>query len=149
MSNSSLRLGQAVPAKPVVPPPAAKPAVASVPDSIADRLKALERGDLTLAVKQGEQHIKELPAGHWTLRLEVACQGDTLREVTHGFRGGRPDLFVLPIKWRDGRSCYQVLYGQFPTRDAAEHQMKRLPATFLANGNRPKAFRLSDIPKLQ
>jgi len=135
-------------AKPEPKPEPVKPAK-PVSTTIADRLAALTKGDLVLAVKQGEARVKELPASRWTLRLEIACQGDTLREVTHGFRREQPDLYVLPIKWRDGRSCYQVFYGQFPSREAAERQMSRLPATFRANGNRPKAFKLSDIPKLQ
>jgi len=42
-----------------------------------------------------------------------------------------------------------VLYGHFPSKEAAEKQLKHLPATFLANGNRPKSFKMSEIPKLQ
>ena len=60
-----------------------------------------------------------------------------------------PDLFLLPIAMRDGRSCYQVLYGRFPSEAVAEKQRKRLPASFLADRNRPKLFRFSDIPKHQ
>jgi hypothetical protein len=135
--------------KPAVQPEPPNPVLKAVRTTISDRLAALNKGDLALAVRQGEARVKELPPSHWTLRLEIACQGETLKGVTQGFRRDRPDLFVLPIKWHDGRSCYQVLYGQFPSREAAERGMKRLPSTFLTNGNRPKPFKISDIPKLQ
>jgi len=83
------------------------------------------------------------------LRLEIACQGDTIRRLVGIFKGKEPDIFLLPIGMRDGRVCYQVLFGRFPTLPAAEKQLKRLPASFLADRNRPKIFRFSEIPKLQ
>ena len=130
------------------PEPKAEPA-RPVSTRIADRLSALNHGDLELAVRQGQARVKEIPSSHWSLRLEIACQGETLREVSKGFKGAPPDLFLLPIKLHDGRGCYQVLYGNFPTKEAAERQVKHLPATFLADRNRPRAFRVNEIPKAQ
>ena len=120
-----------------------------VDSSIPARLKALEQGDLDLAMRQGQRLAKGIPPGHWTLRLEIACQGDTIRRLVEIFKGKGPDIFLLPIGMRDGRVCYQVLYGRFPTQAVAEKQLKHLPASFLADRNRPKIFRFSDIPKLQ
>ncbi len=117
--------------------------------SIPARLKALEQGDLEQALRQGERLAREVPRGHYTLRLEIACQGDTIRHLVEIFKGQEPDIFLRPISMRDGRVCYQVLYGRFPTQLAAEKQMKRLPASFLADRNRPKAFRYGEIPKVQ
>jgi len=151
----------APPAPPAAPEPAPKPEPAPVPKpepaakadtvdtSIPARLKALEQGDLDLAVRQGQKLAKGIPPGHWTLRLEIACQGDTIRRLVEIFKGKGPDIYLLPIAMRDGRVCYQVLYGRFPTQAAAERQLKHLPASFLADRNRPKIFRFSDIPKLQ
>ena len=144
---------KAAPAKPepvkAAPPAKPEPPLKPVSTAVAARLAALDKGDLALAVRQGEARVKEIPASHWTLRLEIACMGETLRSVSQGFKHERPDLFLLPIKWRDGRGCYQVLYGHFPSKEAAEKQLKHLPATFLASGNRPKAFKVSEIPKIQ
>ena len=61
-------------AKPEAKPdakPAAKPEPPpkAVSATVADRLQALAKGDLTLAVRQGEQRAKDIPAGHWALRL--------------------------------------------------------------------------------
>jgi len=138
-----------VPAEPEAPARPAPATRAADNISLSARLKALEVGDLELAVRQGRRLAKEVPPGHYTLRLEVACQGDTIRRVVELFKGKDPDIFLLPIAMRDGRSCYQVLYGRFPSEAVAEKQRKRLPASFLADRNRPKLFRFSDIPKHQ
>jgi septal ring-binding cell division protein DamX len=129
-----------------VPIPAAK-ASGPVPTSLSARLGALEQGDLDLAVRQGRRLVREIPPAHCTLRLEIACQGDTIRRVVELFKGRQPDLFLLPMPMRDGRGCYQVLFGRFPTPQAAERALKRLPASFLADRNRPKVFRFSELQK--
>ena len=142
---------QEPPAKPESKPeikPEPKPA-AKVSTTVHDRLAALAKGDLGLAVRQGAARMKELPGSHWALRLEIACQGDTIRRVSAVFKGEEPDLYLLPMTLRDGRTCYQVLYGNFPSKDAAEKRVKHLPAPFLADRNRPKAFRLADLPTEQ
>jgi hypothetical protein len=136
----------AAPAKPL---PVAKAPEPPVADTIAARLAAIDRGDLALAEKQGEKIVKDTPAGHFTLRLEIACQGDTIRRVAEIFKGQEPDIFLLPMAMRDGRTCYQVLYGRFPSEQAALTQVKRLPASFLADRNRPKPFKFSDLRKVQ
>jgi septal ring-binding cell division protein DamX len=50
---------------------------------------------------------------------------------------------------RGGRGCYQVLYGNFPTKEAALKEAKRLPASFQSEKDRPKLFKFSEIPKEQ
>lgn len=117
--------------------------------SLADRLEALRRGDLAKALAQGRQRVKETAAGHWTLRLEIACQGDTIRHVADLFKDGKPDLFLMPMTLRDGRGCYQILYGDFPSKEAAEKEAKRLPPAFTAEHNRARPFRYGDIPAEQ
>jgi hypothetical protein len=140
-------------AAPAAPKPAPAPAAAAKPaakettvsTAIPARLAALEHGELDLAVKQGRRVVQEGPASHWTLRLEIACQTDTIQRVPQVFAGQQPDLFLLPMPMRDGRTCYQVFIGRFATQAAALAEIKRLPAAFRAD--RPKAMRLADIPK--
>ena len=134
-------------AAPAAPAPAAK--AAPVATTIAARLAALEKGDLELAVKQGKRVLQEAPPSHWTLRLEIACQGDTIRRVAEVFGGKQPDLFLLPMAMRDGRVCYQVFYGRFPSESAARLESKHLPATFRETQNLPKLLRLSEVAKHQ
>jgi hypothetical protein len=131
--------------EPVKPEPKAKAVGASIPE----RLEAMRKGDLEKAVAQGAQRVKEAPAEHWVLRLEIACQGDTIRRVAELFKNEKPDIFLLPMTLRGGRGCYQVLYGNFPTKEAALKEAKRLPASFQSEKDRPKLFKFSEIPKEQ
>ncbi|BDU71730.1 DUF4388 domain-containing protein [Mesoterricola silvestris] len=131
------------------PEPKPEPKAKPIGASISERLEALRKGDLTRAVAQGAQRVKEAPAGHFSLRLEIACQGETIRRVPDLFRDGKPDLFLLPMTLRDGRTCYQILYGNFPSKEAAEREAKRLPPAFQAEKDRPRVFRFTEIPKEQ
>ena len=133
------------PEPPVTPPqPAARPGT-----SLQERSDSLRKGDLDLAIRQGEAFLQEGPASHWTVRLEIACMGETMKRAVDYFPEGKADLFVLPIALKDGRTCYQVFYGKFPSRKAAERQTAGLPKAFHEGGNRPKVFRISEIPSRQ
>lgn len=142
-------LPAAKPSEPAPQPKVEPKTPVRIGTSLAERLATLAKGDLDLALRQGDQRIKELPASHWILRLEIACQGDTIRRVAELFKGEQPDLLLLSIQLRDGRTCYQVFHGHYPSRAAAEAQIQRLPAAFRAEGNKPKAFKISEIPKRQ
>lgn len=131
-------------AKPTPPPEPAPLALGA-----ADRCQALRKGDLALAVRQGQAFRKALKSGNWTLRLEIACQTDTLQKAVGFFPERDPDLWVLPLGLRDGRGCYQLFMGSFPTRSAAERQIDRLPSAFRAGGNRPRPFRADEISERQ
>jgi septal ring-binding cell division protein DamX len=117
--------------------------------SIKERAEALRQGDFDRALEQGKRLVAEMPRKHWTLRLEIACQPETVKRAVAFFEDSKPDLFILPMRLRDGRNCYQVFFGNFPSEAAAEQQAKRLPAAFKAGGNKPKAFCFSDIPSRQ
>lgn len=139
------------PPEPVTPPtPEPEPPAPTVlGTSAADRSDALMKGDLDRAVRQGEAFAAEGPRGQWTLRLEIACMGETLRRAVEFFPEGEADLFVLPITLKDGRTCYQVFYGKFPSQAAAERQSKSLPKAFHEGGNKPRPFRISELPSRQ
>jgi len=123
-----------------------KPApIKEVGHSVAERVEALRKGDIALAVRQGERHLKELSKSHWTLRLEIACQPETLRRAVGLFDSPKPDLWVLPLALRDGRGCFQVFEGHYANRAMAEKAIRKLPAAFHSEGNRPKPFKIGDI----
>jgi hypothetical protein len=126
------------------PQPSARPGT-----SLQERNESLRKGDLELAIRQGEAFLQEGPASHWTVRLEIACMGETLKRAVDYFPEGKADLFVLPIALKDGRTCYQVFYGKLPSRKAAERETRGLPKAFHEGGNRPKVFRISEIPARQ
>lgn len=130
------------PARPLPEPKPAGPA------SREDRYKAIAAGSWKLALIQGEAQRKHL-RGKWTLRLEIACQGSTVQHAAELLRKQEPDLFLLPMTMRDGRTCYQVFLGEYRSEAAALRAARRLPAPFLAEGNRPKPFRVAEIPAHQ
>ncbi|HLP31405.1 MAG TPA: DUF4388 domain-containing protein [Geothrix sp.] len=125
----------------------AKPEVTAVP-SKAERLQAITQGNWKLALAQGAAQRKALQ-GRWSLRLEIACQGSTVQHAADLMKAQDPDLFLVPMAMRDGRTCYQVFVGSFGSEAAAKAAAKRLPAPFLAEGNRPKPFRVAQIPDRQ
>lgn len=124
------------------------PPTQSAPASLGDRLAALKAGQMDRAVAQGRQHFKGLKGSRWSLRLEVACQTVTVQRAVD-MLGGQPDLWIVPMRMRDGKDCYQVMLGDFPNEHAADQAAKKLPAAFHAPGNRPKAFRLDQLPDKQ
>ena len=127
--------------------PAPKPAATAV-SSRAERLQSLLQGDLKKALSQGTAYLKTLD-GRWSLRLEIACQGDTVQHAADLLKDRDPDLFLLPMVMRDGRTCYQVYFGSFGSEAAAREAATKLPPPFLAEGNRPKPFRVAQIPDRQ
>ena len=127
--------------------PVQKRETSTVP-SKADRLQTIIQGDWKRAMSQGAIQRKALQ-GRWTLRLEIACQGSTVQHATDLLKAQDPDLFLVPMAMRDGRTCYQVFLGSFGSEAAAKAAAKKLPAPFLAEGNRPKAFRVAQIPDRQ
>lgn len=136
------------PAKPVPPTlPAPKPE-ASTTSSKAERLQAILQGDLKRAVAQGEGQKKALRE-RWSLRLEIACQGSTVQHAADLLKDKDPDLFLLPMAMRDGRTCYQIFLGSFGSEAAAKAAALKLPPPFLVEGNRPKPFRVAQIPDRQ
>jgi len=130
------------------PPAAAKPEPAPSSHTKADRLQVILQGDLKRALTQGAAQRKAIH-GKWTLRLEIACQGETVQHAAGLLKTQDPDLFVVPITMRNGRTCYQVFLGAFGSEAAAKAAAKKLPSPFLAEGNRPKPFRAAQIPDRQ
>jgi septal ring-binding cell division protein DamX len=97
---------------------------------------------------QGALQRKTLQ-GRWTLRLEIACQGSTVQQAAELLKDHDPDLFLVPMAMRDGRTCYQVFLGSFGSEAAARAAAQKLPSPFRAEGNRPKPFRVAQIPDRQ
>jgi hypothetical protein len=118
----------------------------AVPFAPEDRLAALRGGDIKTALDQGARHLGTLAKADWTLRLEIACQGETLQKAARMLEAKQPDLFLRPMAMRDGRTCYQVFMGHFASKAAAEKAIPGLPAPFHAGGNKPRAFRVDEIP---
>jgi len=132
--------------KPPVVVVAKEPKTASSVAPVGDRLQAIQNGDLARALELGRQRIRAIPAGHWTLRLEIADLPSTLKNAVGAFPSGDADLFIAPIKLRGGKTSYQLFLGDYASRAEAERAAKKVPGIFLEGGQRPKPYLASAIP---
>lgn len=132
------------PAKETAPKPEIKPE--TKPSNLPKgRLDALRRGDMKLASEQGAKRLREIPGKRWTLRLVIACQVDTVKRAVDMFGSTEPDLWVRPLSLK-GKGCYQIFLGSYPSREAAEAQISKLPSEFQSKGSRAYPFMVSEIP---
>lgn len=138
-------LAPAKPAPAQQPPPAsAKP----VDISTAARFASIADGNTSKAIDQGKAYQDTLSKSTWTIRLVVACDAGTLQNCAREIGTVRPELFLASIRLRDGRACYQLFFGKFSTKAAADAEAKKLPEFFWKN-NTPKITQLSDISTTQ
>ena len=131
---------------PQVAPPAPAPATATEGALREARLEALRRGQMDRALELGRVRLRAIPAGHWTLRLEIANLPATLRTAVEAYGAVRPDLFIAPIRLRNGATAYQLFLGDYPTRAAAERAAQAVPAAFREGGQRPLPLLATQIP---
>lgn len=96
---------------------------------------------------QGSVHRAALKEA-WVLRLEVACQPDTLARAVAAFKE-QADLFLLPMSMKDGRTCHQVCLGRYASEAEAQAAIANLPGLFTEGGNRPRPFQASNLPEKQ
>jgi hypothetical protein len=97
------------------------------------------------SLELGRRRIEAIPAGRWTIRLEIADLPSTLGHAVAAFPAGQPDLFIAPIKLRGGKTSYQLFLGEYATKAEAERAAKTVPAFFLEGGQRPKPFLAAGI----
>ncbi|MFN8012706.1 MAG: hypothetical protein U0P81_15155 [Holophagaceae bacterium] len=139
------------PAPPTEPQPAAPPPAEPKPAAPGAELRwsTLRAGKVEQALAQGRAHLKTLPQGRWILRLEIACQAETLRNAAAWMEPRSKDLFILPMDLRSGQTCNQLFLGSFGSRGEAEAEIAKLPPPFREGGNKPRAFQVSEIPTRQ
>jgi hypothetical protein len=135
-------------AKPAPEPAKPAPPVVSGPASKSQRLQTIGQGNWKQAIAEGTAQRESLQS-RWTLRLEIACEGATVQQAAELLKKQDPDLFIVPMAMRDGRICYQVFLGSYGSEAAAKAAAQSLPAPFLVEGNRPKPFRVAQIPDRQ
>ena len=131
---------------PAEPKPVAEPKPAADP-SAAARWASLHKNDWEGALAQGSAHRAALKDA-WVLRLEVACQPDTLARAVAAFKEPA-DLFLVPMAMKDGRTCRQVCLGRFASEAEAQAAIAHLPALFTDGGAKPRPFQASALPEKQ
>jgi hypothetical protein len=75
------------------------------------------------------------PATRYTIQLMLACEVSSL---TDAWKHDRPEgTMWLVASTHRGRSCYRVLWGRYPTLEAARAGQDRVPEHFRTRTNRP------------
>ena len=71
----------------------------------------------------------------FAIQLELACEVPSLTEAwAHDRPAGK--MWVVPTSYR-GRTCFRVLWGRYPTREAAESGLAGAPGFFSTSRNHP------------
>ena len=106
------------------PQPTAAPAAAP-----RGRQKWLDR-----AARDGRRADADRRA-RFTIQLELVCQEESLSDA---WKYDRPSgtMWLLTTPFQD-QTCFRVLWGRYPTREAAQRALARAPAFFTTSSNRP------------
>jgi septal ring-binding cell division protein DamX len=79
-------------------------------------------------------------SGAYTIQLLMACQDDTVRRAVENGRSS-PEMFILSTTFQ-GRSCYRVYWGRYPSQKRAQEALLRdIPSAF--RSERPRVTRLA------
>jgi hypothetical protein len=72
---------------------------------------------------------------HFTIQAELACETQTLIDA---WKYDRPagTLWVLTTPY-DGKTCFRVLWGRYPSKEAARRALSGVPPFFSSNHNKP------------
>ncbi len=129
--------------EPVKPPervesPRRSPMLEKSDDEQAGRERLLA-GDYRAAARHFGRQVSEGPGGY-TVQLLMACQDDTVRRAVENGRSS-PELFILSTTFQ-GRSCYRVYWGRYPSQKRAQEAMLRdIPSAFIRE--KPRVTRLA------
>lgn len=92
-----------------------------------DARRLLEQGRYQESASAFDVEARGIKAAY-TINIEVACQPETIAKGLQA-AGGDRSFFILPYDLH-GRSCFVVLWGQYPSRAAAEAAFAALPEFF-------------------
>jgi septal ring-binding cell division protein DamX len=70
----------------------------------------------------------------YAIQLELACEIGSLVDAFRHDRGST--MWVVPTSFQ-GKTCFRVLWGHYPTPEAGRRAMSGAPAFFSTPSNRP------------
>jgi septal ring-binding cell division protein DamX len=82
-----------------------------------------------------QQRARADRKAHFTIQLELACE---VASLTDAWKHDRPagTMWVLSTPFQ-GRTCFRVLWGRYPTREAARRGLANIPSFFSTPRNHP------------
>jgi hypothetical protein len=127
-------------ARPTPPRPrptarAARPAPTAAPRVPAASGRPQSRQGWVERAERDEKSADSDREARFSVQLELACEVPSLTEA---FAHDRPagTMWVVKTSFR-GRTCFRVLWGRYPSREAAETGLSGAPAFFSTPRNHP------------
>jgi len=132
---------------PATPPPFAPAATtagsapATQPAPPADDARALlQAGSYPEASRVFASDLKAAGAGAATIQLLIACSAETVQKAVQNV--GAMELVIVPHRF-EGKDCYRLCWGIYPSTQQATAAVRSLPAYFSAQ--RPRVVRAAEI----
>jgi septal ring-binding cell division protein DamX len=128
------------------PEPAPTPAPPSpAPEPpLSPALRDVKDGNVANAATFWKHELQQHKS-RFTIQLVIACESKTVLDAFETLQYSS-DAAVVPLKFQ-GRSCYRVVYGIYPSKDAADRAASDLPAVFLRQTSPASSVPVSKILK--
>ena len=131
----------APPAAPVTTLSAAAPSTSAAAPA-RDPRALLQAGRYPDAARLFASDLKAAGRSAATIQLLIACSTETVQKAVENV--GAMELVIVPHQFQ-GRSCYRVCWGIYPTPDKATAAVRMLPAYFREHGATPRVMPASEI----
>ena len=130
-------------AAPVAAPSAAAPPPATAPPAPGGDARALlQGGNYPEAARLFTADLKAAGRSAVTVQILIACSTETVQKAVESV--GAMELLIVPIR-HQGRDCYRLAWGTYPTAGQATAAMRMLPGYFRQPGVKPKVVPVSEI----
>lgn len=123
-----------------VPAPSPRPAAAATPPRVgahpaAEAAPGGSRAAWLERAARDRQRASADKKTRYAVQVELACE---IPSLVDAWKYDRPagSLWVLATPFQ-GKTCFRVLWGRYPTRDAAHRAVAKAPAFFTSARNRP------------
>jgi septal ring-binding cell division protein DamX len=123
-------------------PPTTVPARSSEPVTLAQARTLMRQGQLPQAARGFAGNVRGAPSGTLSVQLLVACAPETVQKALDGVPSD--ELFILPVHY-NGRDCFRMCWGLYPTPAKATSAMRALPEYFRAGGAKPKVAPVASL----
>jgi hypothetical protein len=95
-----------------------------------------------LIVRSGhsDRAVEEVEAGNWTLVIDMGCEPEDLQRILRVADQNAEDVRAIRVGNEDGPPCWRLVWGDFPTEDAAVRAVGEIPDKLRRNGFDPHAI---------
>jgi hypothetical protein len=129
-------------AVPTIPAPPATVPASSGPVSLVQARTLMRQGQLPQAARGFASNVKAAPGGTLSVQLLVACAPETVQKAAAAVDS--PELYILPVSYQ-GRECFRLCWGVYPTQARATAGLRALPPYFRAGGASPKIMPIASL----